>query len=1812
MGLAKFVPFWGHYSSHNLSSVLYLDSTDAITAVKMEVYTPPAGTKPTFEEASKSKYKPVKKGESFGPSWSNHWFKIAVKVPKEWAKYKRVQFEFDPGCEGLIYTPQGLPVHAIVGGYSGLRRVEYVLDEHSRQSTHHFYIEISCNGMFGVPQGGNEIEPPDPNRTFSLDKADLIAPNLEAWALMYDFNLLSQIATSSPSTPICDRALNAANEIMSTFRAGDDKTIGACRKIAERILGDGWEKDGAQVWEKGQEKGAGLMWGLGHCHIDTFWLWPASSTKQKVARSWSSQIYLMSIYPEHHFSATSAQHFQWLERLYPKLFDAVKENITKKGQFGVVGGTWVEMDTNIPSGEALCRQFLYGQNFFKSRFGDTCDTFVLPDTFGYSSQLPQIARLSGANNKFPHTSFNWAGIDGSQILTHMTPVDTYNAQADYGEIMKGATANKNLEVTGDALYLFGNGDGGGGPTAPMLEKLRRLRAVANENPGVPVVKMGGHMDDFFERLQKSTDNGKKLPSWKGELYFELHRGTYTSHGLMKRDNRTNELLLRDVEYLSTMASLEDETGSFQYPKSKLDWCWEHLLLCQQHDVLPGSAIRLAYDEAERYHVKIRKLSAEMIDAAYRILLPNSTSLADNPLVVAGKGKIVGINTLRVPRREVVKVPVDAKGALKGSMAQVCRGGTHGYLLVDATNDGLAEVKGVFADMSPVSATHESTGEFVLKSSSIIFTIKDGRISSIFDVELERELIAEGETGGLVIYEDMPNYWDAWDVEIFHLETPTRLKFSSVSIAENGPLRATLAVKAQVGKSTIGFNISLDAVGGSTNKGSRSLIRFESADINWRERHKFLKFELPTDISSAEATYETQFGTVSRPTHRNTSWDQAKFEVCAHKFADLSEFGYGVGIVNDCKYGHAVEGGVMRLSLLRSSTAPDAEQDQGAHQFSFGIYPHTGSFLESDLPRVAAAFNSSLHLRYIPDTLAAMKTITTSSLNFNFAVDGGRNVLAETIKRAENDKFSSEKGVGKGEKNVIVRLYEAFGGQAKVSLKLTGFNVTSAVLTNILEEPIGKPLGLKVDGFEDELTSVELKFRAFEIKTLKLTIAEKPTRDASLRPTRLQSLIIQHNQQSLIGSLKISTTDMPSKTKGPTLTKAQQKAAAKASKKAAQSKKGEKKETKKAKGKGKGKEADEDDLEAILDSFQKEWETKHAVKEEIASGPPSRRANATFTACPSGNYLWCIGGEYYDGDRATFYNDVYRYQPEKDEWRLFASPNSPGPRSAHCCVASPSGGGKLYIFGGEYASPKQTSFHHFRDFWEFDVNSHEWERIETKVKPSPRSGCRMAMWKHFIVLFGGFYDLGVRTNYLDDLWVFDTQLYKWKQVEFPVTAQRPRARSGFSLLPAAEGVVLHGGYCKVFEKGKRTKGIALEDTWLLRMDPDDIGKFKWEKRRRSGYPPSVRSGCSMTLWGAKNMGVLFGGVWDDDRDEETLESVFYNDLHGYSLAHPGRWVTMNLKKPKKKAGGGRRKAKVIQAPKPEDQAATSKADEAYNTDDEVEEEDYTVRVVEEEDDPDDPQKSIPLTRYNTMMAIIKNTLYIYGGIFENDSREYTLDDFYSLSLDKLERYNCLRSSGLEEEAWLESEEEDGDSDESDEEDEEEGGSGRRRRGGGDDDEEDGEGGPEGEEYVKEEEEEDDDGGDEVVGVDENGVVMTRREQEAKEAALREEATKFLGVSKDAARSLEDTLSTPLPGEVLRDFYDRTREYWTGKAHSHSDNRGKMLRKDGFEMASQRYAEYEPILKEIERIQREAGLEAEDMGKGGPATTGGVGEASRNRR
>ena len=701
---------------------------------------------------------------------------------------------------------------------------------------------------------------------------------------------------------------------MDAFIAGhgSQESILEGRKIARKYIGD--KVDLPEVYDNDKES---IVYAVGNCHIDTCWLWPWAETKRKVARSWANQCNLMDRYPEHRFACSQAQQFKWLEQLYPALYDRVKAKV-KKGTFQPIGGSWVEHDTNMPSGESLVRQFLYGQRFFESHFGERCRTFWLPDTFGYSSQLPQLCRLAGMSrfftqklswnniNTFPHTTFRWVSLDGSQVMCHMAPSETYTADAHFGDVKRSVTQHKSMDQDKTSLLMFGKGDGGGGPTWEHLEKLRRCRGISDKVGLLPRVKMGDSVEDFFDRLERKAEDGTEFVTWYGELYFELHRGTYTTQANNKWNNRKTEILMHDVEYLATLASMKDK--SYKYPKKDIDDMWENVLLCQFHDCLPGSCIEMCYDDSDELYAKVFKSGEKVMKEALSTLGFSRHE--------ASRGITTGINTLPWPRAEIMRLPAASKS--EGSEYALVKGNA-GVVAVESLSDPSKSVK------SSASIKETKKGVFQLSNQHYRLQVEGGAITSLFDRFENREVIAKGgKANQLVIFDDKPLYWQAWDVEVYHLESREELAPGKSEIVEHGPHIVSLVTETKISehswaKTTISLAASIE--------GQPSYIEMAS-EVEWRENMKFLKVEFPVDVVNTEASYETQYGIIRRPTHYNTSWDMAKFEVCSHKWADLSENGYGVSIMNDSKYGFATCGNMMRLSLLRAPKAPDAHADMG--------------------------------------------------------------------------------------------------------------------------------------------------------------------------------------------------------------------------------------------------------------------------------------------------------------------------------------------------------------------------------------------------------------------------------------------------------------------------------------------------------------------------------------------------------------------------------------------------------------------------------------------------------------------------------------------------------------------------------------------------------------------------------------------------------------------------------------------------------------------------------------------------------------------
>lgn len=1028
------------YSDINLYSKLY--SKRSSEAVKLSVYSVPDLKRISFEKATKQSFHPTSIGTSYGPSWSTHWFKLKITVPNDWAG-EHVELIWDSSSEAMIWSTDGIPRQGLTGDRGNDRRVEYMLLKKAKGGeVIDLWVEMACNGMFGTGKNGL-INPPEDNRTFCLSQVELAVPNHAAWKLFYDMQVITGMANELPNeTARGQEALYALNQVIDTYDRDDlDASLKKCLQISHEFLSKKAAPDAHHVTA------------VGNCHIDTAWLWPYAETRRKTARSWSTQLRLMEDYPEYVFVCSQAQQLEWLAHDYPKLFQEIKE-ASKKGKFQVIGSTWVEMDCNLPSGEALCRQFLYGQRYYEKNFGARCKIFWLPDTFGYSAQLPQIVKKAGAQyfftqklswnniNKFPNTTFTWVGLDGTKILTHMAPCETYTAQADVGDMVRSIKNNRDLAFSNQSLLPYGNGDGGGGPQRAMLERLRRMKDI----DGLPRCDMGS-AEAFFESVEEKA---KGLQEWKGELYFELHRGTYTSQAATKRYNRKLEFLLRDVEIATTLCmSLGRD---YAYPKADLDLLWKDLLLNQFHDVLPGSAIELANIDARAIYKDIETKAKRILEESLRHLYQSKSS---------GDGSddcFVAFNSLGWDRSEIIEIPAQTGDNLQ----QYSAGKNTGYVRVDNSAFAYGDIADSKSETSRVHATSQGH-ELILDNDFIIAKFnKQGHLISLYDKHETRELVPKGQAGNqLKLYEDVPLYWEAWDVEMYHLNTGKPAGPGKARIGEVGPLRATIIVEHKLtDHSTASQTIVLTA--------ASPRLEFHM-EADWHENRKLLKVEFTWDIISDFATYDSQFGVIQRPTTYNTSHDYAKFEVCGHKFADLSEHGYGVALLNDCKFGYSCHGNVMRLSLLRSPKAPDLNCDMGHHKFAFAVLPHKGTFHESNVVRQSYQFNVPMVVHSIAkSSLKEHKPVSY------FKIEGAKNVVLDTVKRAEDSD------------HIIVRLHEAFGGRAQFKLK-SPLNVQSVVRCNILEDD-GEP----VEFVKSERASGWIVLHAFEILTLKLKV--KPSEE----------------------------------------------------------------------------------------------------------------------------------------------------------------------------------------------------------------------------------------------------------------------------------------------------------------------------------------------------------------------------------------------------------------------------------------------------------------------------------------------------------------------------------------------------------------------------------------------------------------------------------------------------------------------------------------------------------------------------------------------
>ena len=887
----------------------------------------------SYTDAIRGRYERIEVGDPWGPPWSTTWFHVTGHVPDEWAD-QRVVARFDLGfdgptgftCEALAWK-DGKPWRGIDPNHRWLPIVGPDID---------FYIEAAANPR--ATEQGSEPAPSmlalrhSPEPAFVLRQAELAV-------------------RASPEVGKSDVLLDPKHRVTA----------------------------------------------VGHAHVDTAWEWPVREARRKVSRSWSTQLALMDEYPDYIFAASQPAQYDWMKSSYPDIYRRLKEKVAS-GQWEPVGAMWVEADCNLPSGESLVRQLLYGKRFFMREFGYETKVLWLPDVFGYPGNLPQLIAESGCDffltqklswndtNKPEHHTFIWEGIDGSRIFTHFPPADTYNGSFEPEEVERSIRNFKDGHSSHRSLYLFGWGDGGGGPQAEMIDSAHRL--------GVEIGRASG----FFEAAATEA-NG--LATVAGELYFELHRGTYTSQSRTKRLNRLAQEALREAEMWSAAAGGD-------YPAGELEALWKTLMLNQFHDILPGSSIDWVYEDAER-------------DLSEVVKSANAIAHRATTVISGSGGQVTVFNPNSHARREVIDVG--------------------GFNLVEAPPCGWA-VQAPITDHDAVAVTKRSMENALLR----VEWDDLGLLTSIWDKQSEREVLS-GPGNLLQLHDDNPTRWDAWDLDATYRDHKVDItELERIQIEADDPLRAILGTTRKFGSSLVRQRMTLDA-------GSR-VLRFETHVI-WQEQHKMLKVAFPVTVSAREATYEIQFGHIRRPTHEETSQARAMFEVCAQRWADLGDGGYGVALLNDCKHGYDIHGSVMRLSLLRAPTHPDPTADRGDHHFTYALMPHAGDFREAGVIAAAEDLNTPLRIVQGSHASAARRSLVE--------IDTPQ-VVIDTIKRAEDSDA------------VIVRLYEAWGRGCKAKLRTT-LPASRAFLCDLLEREREEVV------LNDGVVALELA--PFKVVTLKL-------------------------------------------------------------------------------------------------------------------------------------------------------------------------------------------------------------------------------------------------------------------------------------------------------------------------------------------------------------------------------------------------------------------------------------------------------------------------------------------------------------------------------------------------------------------------------------------------------------------------------------------------------------------------------------------------------------------------------------------------------
>ena len=975
------------------------------------------------ERMPKSGWKPFARHQCWGGFDQTTWFRMAVTVPKSMKGHCVVAL-VRPEGEGLAYV-NGEP-------FQGLddNRDELYLTQKAKGGE---CFEIAIEGVPSVRF--------DEHRHFQY--ADVAVVHPAAWDFYWDCKTVhavwEQLEPNYAPRRQLFKLLKGALWSVDLQHKGGQPYFDSLAK-AQRLL-----RTGLKEFETSY--GMGKLAIMGQSHIDTAWLWPLRETRRKCGRTFSTVLNLLDRYPEFLFLCSQPIQYEWIKEYYPELFKRIKRRV-KEGRWEPFGALWVESDCNVPSGEAMVRQLLYGNRFFRKEFGIHSPTAWLPDAFGYAWSLPQIFKKAqvdtfvttkiswGRFTEFPYSAFQWEGADGTRILGLMPPLN-YNGNTHPKDCIAQWNGFHQKERFEEVPFPFGHGDGGGGPTMEMIEYGKRLGNIV----GVPQCQ--------FSRIQDSIDRMKtqcpfdELPVWNDELYLEYHRGCQTTQARTKRNNRKCEILLRQTEFLSSLAFI----NGGEYDQETTCEAWKIVLTNQFHDILPGSSITEVYKQTDIDYARAKELATGCRDEALKHL----ASVIDT----SGEGKaILVFNTLSWVRNDVavakLRLPKGAftiRGANGGVIPHQRLGADEilfeaselppmGYTVYHMTPGP--------EDDAPVSLTASATA---MENEYFRVTIdRTGCLTSVYDKLEERETLQPGERGNVLqLFDDRPHGNDAWDIEhnvgdIMWEPNPAE----SIEAIEQGPVRAVVRVVRKTERSTITQDLTMYA--------GIPRLDFVTA-VDWHEKRVLMKAAFPLAVRASRATYEIQFATIERPTHHNTDWDRARFEVTGHRWADLSEGDYGVSLLNDSKYGYDTKDNVMRLSLLRSPVDPDPTADEGEHHFTYALYPHAFTWRNG-------AVQQGCQLNEPPLAISVTSTNGALPPAASFACVDAENVVIDTVKRGEDSNA------------LIVRLYEAYGQRGAVTLTF-GRKPKKVTECDLMEEN-DAPVKLKDATLEFSVTPYEIR------------------------------------------------------------------------------------------------------------------------------------------------------------------------------------------------------------------------------------------------------------------------------------------------------------------------------------------------------------------------------------------------------------------------------------------------------------------------------------------------------------------------------------------------------------------------------------------------------------------------------------------------------------------------------------------------------------------------------------------------------------------